>query len=249
MRRRLLFRWYWWLERRIAPGLKPSQEVYEEALAERVGPTTRWLDLGCGNRVLPDWRRDAELHLVGRAALVVGTDYDLSSLRRHRSIRCRCRSDASRLPFVDDSFDLVTANMVAEHLEDPASVFAEACRVLRRGGVFVVHTPNSRSYVVRVSQLLPRRLKEGLARVLHKRRSGDLFPTYYRANTADQIEALARQVGLETVEVRTLTTAAILAVVPPAAALELMWIRLLMRPRMVRFRPNMIATLRKPRKP
>ncbi|MFN2565789.1 MAG: class I SAM-dependent methyltransferase [Gemmatimonadaceae bacterium] len=245
-RRRLLFRWYWWLERRIAPGLRPSQDLYEALLARRVGPSTRWLDLGCGHRVLPEWRHEAEQQLVGRAALVVGTDYDFPSLRTHRSIRYRCRSDASHLPFADESFQLVTANMVAEHLPDPATVFGEARRVLRRGGVFIFHTPNRRSYVVQVGRLLPQRLKERLARVLHKRRSADLFPTYYRANTAEQIGALARQVGLESVEIQTVTTGAMLAVVLPAAAVELLWIRLLMTPRMARFRPNIIATLRKP---
>jgi ubiquinone/menaquinone biosynthesis C-methylase UbiE len=42
--------------------------------------------------------------------------------------------DAMHLPFCDDSFDLVTANMVLEHLEKPDRVFREIARSFRQVG-------------------------------------------------------------------------------------------------------------------
>jgi SAM-dependent methyltransferase len=52
--------------------------------------------------------------------------------------------DTRALPFADGAFDLVLANAVFEHIPQPRSAhIAECWRVLRPGGVFMVHeTPN-----------------------------------------------------------------------------------------------------------
>jgi SAM-dependent methyltransferase len=55
-------------------------------------------------------------------------------------------ADGTKLPFEADSFDVVVSFHVIEHIE-PESVLnylSEIKRVLRRGGVFLVSTPNSR---------------------------------------------------------------------------------------------------------
>ena len=47
-----------------------------------------------------------------------------------------------RLPYDDDSFDLVTFTEVVEHLENHHDVCREIRRVLRPGGLLIVTTPN-----------------------------------------------------------------------------------------------------------
>lgn len=47
-------------------------------------------------------------------------------------------ADAEALPFADDSFDLVVGHAVVHHLPDIAAAFAEARRVLKPGGRFVI---------------------------------------------------------------------------------------------------------------
>jgi len=50
--------------------------------------------------------------------------------------------DALNLPFRDDSIDEMFAGHVIEHLKDPLQFLKECRRVLRRGGIVTVVTPN-----------------------------------------------------------------------------------------------------------
>ena len=51
--------------------------------------------------------------------------------------------DATRLPFVDNSFDAVTMLHVLEHIEDGTAALKEIHRVLKKGGSTVIVTPNT----------------------------------------------------------------------------------------------------------
>jgi ubiquinone/menaquinone biosynthesis C-methylase UbiE len=245
--RRRCFRAYWRMQRRIAPALRDAQVVYEDRLRTAVESKRRWLDLGCGHQVLQHWRFEAERALVARAELIVGLDLEHDSLSKHRSIARRTRGDLSRLPFADGSFDLVTANMVMEHLANPAEQLAEIARVLRPGGVFVAVTPNRLGYQAFIARMMPAPLKRLLVKWLQDRASEDLFHTYYRINTAVAIQRAATRAGFAPIRVEHVMADAQFAVVPPLAALELLLIRMLMTSRLRRFRPNLIAQLEKPR--
>lgn len=238
-----LFRAYWELERRIAPGLDSSQAHYEAVLRRYVSQATRWLDLGCGRHLLPEWRRDAERELIGRAAAVAGVDLDFDSLRDNKSVPFLCRSSVGELPFAPASFSLVTANMVMEHVDAPATVLRELHRVLVPGGHLVFHTPNAGAFPTVVARLLPDRVKRYLAQILDGRESKDVFPTHYRANRPGEIRRQAAETGFEVTELHLVSTNAVFALVPPLAALELLWIRSLRTPDRAHRRSNIIAVL------
>lgn len=88
------------------------------------------------------------------------------------------------LPFEDERFDLVYADHVLEHIDDPDLVCGELARVLKPGGWICARTPNRLGYVAIAAQLVPNRLH---ARVLKHaqphRKEMDVFPTRYRLNT------------------------------------------------------------------
>lgn len=234
------------LQRQIAPGLRYSQSVFEERLADYTRNARRWLDLGCGHRLLPEWRAGAEDKLVSGVPFVVGVDSDVSAIRRHRSIRYLCGGDVARLPFRDGSFDLITANMVVEHLADPEMQFAEVFRVLAPGGTFVFHTPNVRSYVIALARLLPDGTKRFLAGVLEGRDAVDVYPTYYRANDASRIATLATRRGFQTANIEFVASSPAFAMVPPLLVPELFWIRQLqLRPGLAKYRHTLICALQR----
>jgi len=53
--------------------------------------------------------------------------------------------DGLNIPFPQDSFDLITANHVLEHVSNPLSVLRELRRVAKPGGKLFIETPNERS--------------------------------------------------------------------------------------------------------
>jgi len=234
------------LRRCIAPGIRYHQDTFVDVLADLVPQGGDWLDLGCGHQLLPGWRADEAPRLTGRARRIFGLDCDLDSLRRHRTIRFRSRADIGALPFADDSFDLVTANMVVEHLSDPTTQFREIARVLRAGGTFLFHTPNTSNYQVQLGRLLPDRVKTALAGVLEGRRAEDVYPTFYRANDTASIAACAAEAGLDVARLDHVSSYPGLGLVPPLALVELCWIRVLERPSLAAYRHNIIGALRKP---
>lgn len=240
-----LYEIYWTLRRVIAPQLRYAQNHYEDILKRYVHPDMRWLEIGCGHSILPPWRAAEEDRLVKRCEYLVGIDYDLGSLKAHARISRKLRGDIARLPFREESFDLATANMVVEHLDNPAVQFREIGRVLKPKGVFLFHTPNAYGYGVLATRLVPESLKTRLIAILEGRQEHDVFETHYAANTEQQIRDLAAKNGFEVIDMELVTTDAIFAIVPPLAVFELLWLRLLMTERLRSLRTNLIVALRK----
>ena len=245
MLRGALHRFYRALEQRLVPGLQSSQHHYEKTLEDRVTRGVHWLDIGCGRRMLPEWRLTAERELCARAGFLVGIDLDLPSLRDNTTVTAKCYCGVPDLPFHDSSFDLVTANMVVEHLNDPARAFAAVARVLRPGGKFIFHTPNAAAYPTTIAKLVPEVAKQGLARLLDGRRASDVFPTHYLANTRVDIARVAELAGLAVEEMQLVSSSAVFAVVPPLALVELIWLRRVQQAHRAEERSNLVVTLRR----
>ena len=96
---------------------------------------SRVLEVGCGSGEMAE-RIDA---LPG--VLLVATDYsdELVELTAARGVDAR-QADICYLPFDPDSFDVVYAGWMLDHVRDIDRALAEVRRVLRPGGTFVAVT-------------------------------------------------------------------------------------------------------------
>ena len=95
------------------------------------------------------------------------------------------------LPFLDNQFDVIVSDWTFEHIDDPAFAAAELTRVLKPGGYLCARTPNATGYIRVCSQLVPNRLhKSVLKGAQPNRREEDVFPTFYRMNSARALNRL-----------------------------------------------------------
>jgi 2-polyprenyl-6-hydroxyphenyl methylase/3-demethylubiquinone-9 3-methyltransferase len=127
------------------------------ARARLVPPTSRpgevLVDLGCGGGLLAPY-------LVGKGYRHVGVDLVASALAqaaRHGVVPVR--GDVTRVPLRDGCAAVVSAGELLEHVVDLRSTVAEACRLLRPGGLLVLDTLNStalaRLLAVRIGEHIP----------------------------------------------------------------------------------------------
>jgi len=121
-----------------------SEHVARYAFARRYVQGKRVLDAGCGTGY-------GSAELAQSAAAVTGLDIAPDAIEYARAsyplpgLRF-IESSCAAVPFPADSFDLVIAFEVIEHLPDFRAFLDESARVLTREGLFIVSSPNKRYY-------------------------------------------------------------------------------------------------------
>jgi 2-polyprenyl-3-methyl-5-hydroxy-6-metoxy-1,4-benzoquinol methylase len=243
--RTTLYDLYFRAEKIITPHLRSSQYAYYDALTAQLSPSRRWLDMGCGHQVFAEWMTREQEAVVARSRIVAGIDLDWAGLRNHTAIDRRVFGDLSRLPFTSGSWDVISANMVMEHLEDPDAVLREVHRTLSPQGTFVFHTPNFYHWGTLVARALPDGMKKRLIRLFEGRVEADVFETHYRVNTEADIRRRAHATGFEVLQLRHVNSSATLKMLGPIVLLELLYIRLIEHPRLAPLRSGLVVTLRK----
>lgn len=119
----------WWYQGRRAVCFK---------LLDRYLPARRdlrILDVGCGTGL--------NLQRLKQYGDAQGVDMSTEALEfcRQRGVNNVILHEADELPFEDESFDLVTAFDVIEHIDDDSAALREFKRVIRPGGTLLVYTP------------------------------------------------------------------------------------------------------------
>lgn len=120
--------------------LRAENALRNPWLAKTIPPQSKVLDIGCGAGFLTNF-------LARLGHTVYGVDLSSKSLDVARSQDSTGSvhyqvGNGTTLCFEDNSFDVVAAMDLLEHVEDPEKVVAEATRVLKPGGLFFFHTFN-----------------------------------------------------------------------------------------------------------
>ena len=182
------------------PFLTSHTDVEANLLERALPDNATVLEAGCGRKSRLAGHRD-------RIARLVGIDLDVEAGRENPAVDEFVVADlALALPFPDETFDLVYANFVVEHLETPETAFREWRRVLRPTGGLILLTSNASNPYLAAARILPER-----ARVLAKRvgpgvATRDVFPASYRANKPKTLTRLLDSAGFEPVEVDYVAT-------------------------------------------
>jgi ubiquinone/menaquinone biosynthesis C-methylase UbiE len=133
---------------RVIPG-QVNDDLWSEhlaryAFARRYAAGKRVLDAGCGtgygSAELAQSAADVTgVDLAADAIAYAKTNYPIPGLRF-------IESSCTAVPFPPESFDLLVAFEVIEHLSDHRAFLNECARLLTPEGLFIVSSPNKRYY-------------------------------------------------------------------------------------------------------
>lgn len=120
---------WWFVGRRLIleeflRSLDPNSEITDP----------KFLDVGCGT--------GANLEMLSQFGMAEGVDVSDDALEfcRKKGLKVH-KGLAEELPFPDESFDVVTALDVVEHLDDDVAGLKEMFRVLKKGGKTLIFVP------------------------------------------------------------------------------------------------------------
>ena len=166
---------------------------FREYLLSRVESNFICLDYGAGRGKLE------QVNIQGIVNKIVGVDID-DAVHDNPNIDEAKLIDLHdlKIPYDDNTFDLIFSDNVFEHVEFPENVLREIYRVLKPSGIFIAKTPNKYHYMPIIARLTPLSFHKYYNQ-LRGRDSVDTFPTFYRCNSRRDVRKYASKVGFEKV--------------------------------------------------
>ncbi len=123
---------HWWYVGRRAILESFLEQIVNNLKSEIQNP--KLLDVGCGT--------GGNLEMLKKFGAAEGVDVSDEALEFCRSKNLTVHKGlAEKLPFADETFDVVTALDVVEHLDDDVAGLSEMFRVLKRGGKTLIFVP------------------------------------------------------------------------------------------------------------
>lgn len=92
-----------------------------------------------------------------RKLKIIGLDNDLNNKKYAQDYEFFL-GDAKNIPFPDESFETVVSFDVIEHIDDDQLFLKESYRVLKRGGIFCIGTPNKNRLSHKLRSLIGRKV-------------------------------------------------------------------------------------------
>lgn len=122
--------------------------------------------------------------------------------------------------------DLIICQAALEHVPDNTGSFRALATTLKPDGVACIFTPSRNAIFARLNMILPQQLKQKILFTLfpHKAEGHDGFKAYYNQCTPKQFRALAKENGLDVIELRPFFKSSYFEIFYPLYILWRLWI-------------------------
>ena len=178
------------LRAHLVGGRLNDWETYHEWIACLLRPGMTVLEVGCGKADIEPFRWN---HYPG--VRLIGLDPDPAARANPQIDEFIQLEAASKWPVEPGAADLVLARYVIEHLAQPDAFLPNVRRALKPEGCFLFLAPNLLHPATLLSHLLPVSVKRAVLGVTMGADADDVFPTFYRMNSARRLRALANKHG------------------------------------------------------
>jgi ubiquinone/menaquinone biosynthesis C-methylase UbiE len=166
---------------------KDDNDIFFQWVGSYIKQDSVILDCGAGT---------GKLHLYdfkNKCHKIIGVDLDKKVLD-NPLLNESYQADILKLPFSDNTFDIIFANNVVEHIKEPVLFLKEIKRVLKKDGLFFFKTSNKKHYVALISSITPTCFHKFYNK-LRGTNETDIFPTFYKINYPSVIKKLSKKLN------------------------------------------------------
>jgi SAM-dependent methyltransferase len=119
--------------------MQPHLARYEFVI-QNIHDVKNALDIACGTGY------GVLMYKIQGYSNVYGADLDFSAVKyasdNYPSVKY-VQADGITLPFISDTFDLITSFETFEHMLEPRKYLTEICRLIKPEGMFIISVPNA----------------------------------------------------------------------------------------------------------
>ncbi len=181
---------------RYAPHFKDVGYFFKGYLNRYLtADTLRLLDIGCGHQALGQ-------EFYQRAKWRVGVDLDKAALDANKLMNEKFFLSIERLPNFPEKFDVIIAQWVLEHLQNPEAAVRRISELCKPGGYFIFMTTNIYSPLVFLSKITPTFFKKLIKKLFLAIPPEDTHRTAYLINSVGKIDYYFTRHGFQEIEVK-----------------------------------------------
>jgi SAM-dependent methyltransferase len=152
------------------------------------------LDLGAGRGswyLLDNCSYRKEIrNIKNKVKYLVGVDIDEAVLENPTTHENMIMT-LEKIPLDNSSMDIIVADWVLEHVQNPTQFCSEINRILKPGGIFCARTPHKYKYVSLFTSLFKTKYHSKILKFIQPQRIDlDIFPTAYKLNTQQSIKKI-----------------------------------------------------------
>jgi ubiquinone/menaquinone biosynthesis C-methylase UbiE len=132
----------------VGIGRDTSNKTYYKAI-NLIKPQGNILDIGCGEGRL------LELLIHIQRVKAIGVEYSIKRCKMAKRVGEIIQANAKKLPFKNNTLDLIFMVEVIEHIPNPNEALQECYRVLKDEGFLIITTPNGTSLKLSQVKTIP----------------------------------------------------------------------------------------------
>lgn len=139
--------------------------VAQEIKSKGKGVALKIMDMGC-NRGYDVFRMSKKF--AGSSLSFTGLDISPVDIEYAKDVAAQQKLDncifvvgnAEATEFKENSFDIIVCSELLEHVPQPEKVMKEIYRIVKKGGIAIISTPNADNRLGKLRKFAPRKLKQ-----------------------------------------------------------------------------------------